>query len=255
MDTHPAENWPRGCRAAVSFSYDDGLPVHFEHVAPLFEAAGLRATFYVPVVTGLRSYAPQFRALAQAGHELGNHSLFHPCRAEGDRRNWLNPAYDLASYNERRWNEEMAVANFALQQVDGLTERTFGNTCYDNWIGPDDARVPLEPMMERHFIAARGELTGRPVDLAARNFWNLGTINADFHTFEQLRAELEALIAAGGWIIYTIHGVGGDTHRLHIDRGEHTRLVQWLGDNAARLWTAPVIQVVRHLKQGEGSAF
>lgn len=248
MNSENHVNWPGGCRAAVSLSYDDGIPVHFEHVAPLLESAGLRGTFYVPVVTGLRSYPDQFRAMAMAGHELGNHSLFHPCRCEGERGNWLNPAYDLATYNERRWNEEMAVANFALQQVDGLSERTFGNTCYDNWIGPDDARICLEPMMERHFLAARGQLTGRPVDLSSLNFWNLGTINADYHTFDQLRQELETLIAAGGWIIYTMHGVGSDTHRLHIDTQEHRRLIAWLGEIRDRLWTAPVIDVVRFLR-------
>jgi peptidoglycan-N-acetylglucosamine deacetylase len=248
MNTASTITWPGGCRAAVSLSYDDGLPVHYEHVAPLFESHGLRCTFYVPVVTGLRQYPHQFRRVAKAGHELGNHSLFHPCRCEGDRVNWLNPAYDLATYNERRWNEEMAVANFALQLVDGHDQRTFGNTCYDNWIGPDHDRVSLEPFMERHFLAARGELTGQPVNFSRLNFWNLGTINADFHTFADLRAEIEALIASGGWIIYTMHGVGSDTHRLHIDPDEHRRLVAWLAGNTARLWTAPVIDVVKYLR-------
>lgn len=247
MNLHSAIHWPGGCQAAVTLSYDDGLPCHFETVAPLLESVGLRGTFYVPVVTGLCKYSAQFRALAKSGHELGNHSLFHPCRCEGERANWLNPAFDLATYNERRWNEEMAVANFALQQVDDRSERTFGNTCFDNWIGPDEARVSLEPFMPRHFLAARGQLTNRPVNLNPINFWNLGTVEADYRTFAELQSEIEAVVAAGGWIIYTMHGVGSEAHRLFIDPGEHRRLVEWLGENAGRIWTAPMIEVVKHL--------
>lgn len=241
--------WPANQRGAVSLSYDDGKECHFESVAPMLEAAGLRATFYVPVVTGLRQYPSQFRALAQRGHEIGNHSLFHPCRCVGDRANWLNPAFDLANYNERRWNEEMEVANFILQQIDGQTERTFGNTCYDNWIGPDDDPICLEPFMQRHFVAARGELTNAPVRFDPINFWNLGTVNADFHTFAELRTQIEAVAEAGGWVIYTMHGVGSETHRLHIDPREHQQLVEWLGANKERIWTAPVVDVARHLRK------
>lgn len=240
-------SWPDGQRAAVTLSYDDGIPCHFETVMPALEAAGLRGTFYVPVYSGIVNYAGQWRNMVARGHELGNHSLFHPCRG-GSQRAWLDPVYDLRFYNERRWMEEMTVANYVLNQIDGRTERTYGNNCFDIYIGPEDNLIPLEPMVSRLFTAARGELTSQPVNLSALDFCNLGTVEADYRTFADLKAEIEKVVESGGWIIYTMHGVG-KTHNLFIEEDEHAQLVKWLGQNADRIWTAPLIEVVRHLKK------
>lgn len=38
-------HWPEGKLGAVTLSYDDAIPSHFEQVAPALEKAGLRATF------------------------------------------------------------------------------------------------------------------------------------------------------------------------------------------------------------------
>lgn len=61
----------------MSISYDDALPCHYEVVA--------------------------------RGHELGNHTIFHPCRKRGES-SWLADEYDLRAYTPRRWSDEMRVA-------------------------------------------------------------------------------------------------------------------------------------------------
>ena len=72
--------WPNGAKAAVVLSYDDGVDVHLDYVAPDLEAAGLRGTFFVPGHSeSLAKRFPEWRALAARGHELGNHAIFHPC--------------------------------------------------------------------------------------------------------------------------------------------------------------------------------
>lgn len=72
--------WPQGRKGAVSITYDDALPCHHQLVAPAWEAVGLRATFYTPIRSTLMEEVEAWRAVATKGHELGNHSLFHPCR-------------------------------------------------------------------------------------------------------------------------------------------------------------------------------
>jgi peptidoglycan/xylan/chitin deacetylase (PgdA/CDA1 family) len=239
-------HWPAGQQGAVSLSYDDGLPVHFELVAPALEAAGLHATFYIPVYDAVIRYRDHWRSMAARGHEIGNHSLFHPC-VGGPERQWLDPVYDLRNYNTRRWLEEIAVANDVLYQIDGQPERTFGNTCYDNRIGPDGSSVPMEPLLPRFFTAARGSNTGAPVNLEAYNRFNLGTRDCDQMSFEAIKSEIEAVASAGGWIIYTLHGIDRSTHAIYNDAAEHARLIEWLGLNHERIWTVPIIEVVRHI--------
>ena len=240
--------WPNGCRAAVSLTYDDGIPAHTQFVAPQLEEYGLRGTFYTPLKSDLIIHPLAWRALAERGHEIGNHTIFHPCRdLDGRYNSWLPQAFNLAHYDEKRWQEEIRVANGVLRMIDGKDARTFGNTCFDNWLGPEEAPVRLDTLAAEHFAAARGEETNRPVDLQNLNRYNLGTVWADRRTFAAFREEFEALLNNGGWIIYTFHGVGEGTHNHFIAEKEHQQLLAFLRDQQAQIWTAPVVDVVKCL--------
>lgn len=247
MTTPPT--FPNGSHCAVSLTYDDGIASHFEDVGPTLERYGLRGTFNTPIArTSVMDHVPEWRAMAARGHELGNHSLFHPCRSTPeDPKPWVGP-YNLVDYNERRLREELEVANFALNLVDGQTIRTYANTCWHRIYGSGADAKPMEPVLADYFLAARGALTGRPVDLAHLDWMNLGSIWGDRHTCAELRAEVEALAHTGGWIIYTFHGVGEGSHNHFIHYEEHRQFVEWLGQNQPRLWVAPMIDVVRILK-------
>lgn len=242
--------WPKGCRAAVSLSYDDGIPNHPQVVAPQLEAHGLRGTFYTPLRSGLMKDPLPWRAMAARGHELGNHSVFHPCWSiYGKYDSWLPETYNLVNYTAERWLDEMNTANEALKLVDARDERTFGNTCFNNYLGPVDDPVCLEPLIAQLFVAARGEETNRPVDLENLNYNNLGTIWGDRRAFGDFSSELNEILDTGGWVIYTFHGVGEEAHNHHINAEEHRRLLAFLRDNAAQYWTAPVMDVVKWLKK------
>jgi peptidoglycan/xylan/chitin deacetylase (PgdA/CDA1 family) len=245
-----SNRWPRGRHAAISLTYDDGIPNHIQLVAPQLEAHGLRGTFYAPLQSDLRDHPLEWRALAQRGHELGNHSVFHPCwGVKGKYAAWLPDQNNLVHYDAERWLDEMNTANQALALIDGQVERTFGNTCFDNYLGSEDAPVCLETLIAQLFSAARGEDTGRPVDLAHLNYNNLGTVWADRRAFGDFAGELEEILETGGWVIYTFHGVGEAAHNHHINAGEHQKLLEYLRDHRQRYWTAPVIEVVRYLKK------
>jgi peptidoglycan/xylan/chitin deacetylase (PgdA/CDA1 family) len=247
---NPFITFPNAARAAVSLTYDDGIVSHFESVAPTLERYGLRGTFNITIArSSVLEHVPEWRTLAERGHELGNHSLFHPCRfSPKNPKAWVGP-YNLEDYNERRLREELAVANCILELIDGQVDRTYANTCWDRIIGKGDEALPIEPILAEIFLAARGVLSHQPVDLVHTNWMNLGSACADRRTFVDLRDEVEALVQIGGWIIYTIHGVGDGTHCHFIKHEEHQQLVAWLSQNQDSVWTSPMIDVVRYLKQ------
>lgn len=237
-------NTPSESRCIVSLTYDDALPCHFESVAPLLEEHGLHGTFYVPCGPSLFAHSEAWREVAAQGHELGNHTLFHPCHDVS----WLDEAYNLRHYTARRWTDEVRLANDILSLIDGRTVRSFGNTCHHNAIGSGKAASTVDALAPAHFIAARGEHTGKPVDLKKIKWFNLGTRGADGATFEELRAEITRMNRHGGWLILTMHGVGSRDHNLHIGEDDHTRLVEWLATQQDTLWTAPVRAVAEALK-------
>ncbi len=247
-------HWPAGQRGAVTLSYDDAIVAHFESVALQLERAGLRATFYIQIDNpGFRLHTDVWRKVARAGHELGNHSLFHPCRKDRPgEHTWLSDDYNLSHYTPDRWLGEVRIANLVLQLIDGQTERTFGNTCCNNHVGPIDRRTTLEELVPKLFVGARGEYVSRPIDPTKANFAALGHYSGDSKSFEQLRGEIEAAVREGKWAFYMFHGVGEGTHSLYIDAEEHRKLVEYLSANKDRIWTAPAVEVLRHLKTSAG---
>lgn len=242
--------WPKKARAAVSLTYDDGIANHHQVAAPQLEAYGLRGTFYAPIKSDIIQTPSTWRLMAERGHELGNHTVFHPCWSVGGKyADWLPEEFNLEHYDEEKWLDEVNTANRLLRLIDGREERTFGNTCFDNYIGPASSPTCLEPLIARSFLAARGEETNKQVNLQALNYYNLGTVWADRRTFADFVLELEELLDTGGWIIYTMHGVGAGSHHHYIDLDEHQRLLRFLQGASDRIWTAPVIDVARHLKK------
>ena len=241
--------WPDNRRCAVSLTYDDALECHYETVAPQFESAGLRATFNLTIARGNAMENPEpWKKLAEAGHELANHTLFHPCWFAKETGKWLDSAYNLRDYTAERFKDEVRVGNWILGQIDGKKERTYGNTCHNNYIGDGDKKICLETILPEFFIAARGEHTGKPVQPADSNLYNLGTIGGDRKTCAQFQEEIEACGQSGGWLIYTIHGVGKGTHGGFVDTSEHEKLLNWLGENKETIWTAPMIEVARYIR-------
>jgi peptidoglycan/xylan/chitin deacetylase (PgdA/CDA1 family) len=255
MSTTPFA-WPNGTTAAVSLTYDDALPCHYEHVAPVLEAAGLRGTFYTPIYGTLMTDPTPWRELAGRGHELGNHTIFHPCRSDClGNADWLGEWRDLIHYTPTRWKQEVQVANFVLSLLDGKPagQRTFGNTCHDNYLGPRDNRVCLEPMIAELFVAARGQHTGLAVDPQKANLNNLGCESGDRTPFEELRGKIETkALATSGWLIFCMHGVGPNTHSIRTEIDDHQKLVDYLSGNRARIWTAPVVEVAGYLRAHAG---
>ena len=164
---NPLPTFPNGAHFAVSLTYDDGIPSHIEDVAPTLEVCGLRGTFNTPIArASVMERAGDWRDLAARGHELGNHSLFHPCRSTPeDPKPFVGP-YNLVDYDERRLREELEVANFALHMIDGQTQRTYANTCWHRTYGSGAEERPMEPILAEYFLAARGVLNQGAVDLA-----------------------------------------------------------------------------------------
>ncbi len=242
--------WPDGQRCAVSLTYDDALPVHFQTVAPMLSEQGLAATFYVVAKERFTEHIEPWKQVAQMGHELGNHSLFHPCRREPEENySWLAECYDLRDYTPERWLDEMRVANCLLRLIDDRTERSFGNTCCNTVLGRPPAQEELSTLIRKLFVAGRGPNNDRAILPDNLNYGALGHFSGDAKSFEQLRATIMEAMEHGGWVVFMFHGVGASTHRLFIDPDEHNQLTHFLKRESESIWTAPLVEVASYLKR------
>lgn len=126
--------WPEGRKAAVSLAYDDALDSQLDNAVPALARHGFKATFYVPPGQGtLDARLDEWRAVAQAGHELGNHSLFHQCEGTRPGRDWVVPHRDLHTTTVAQMHDQIQVANTFLRALDGRSERSFTSPAETAW--------------------------------------------------------------------------------------------------------------------------
>jgi sialate O-acetylesterase len=243
----PAQfSWPGGARAAVCLTYDDGVDVHLDHAIPDLEAVNLRGTFYIPgSSTSLAARMDEWRAAEKRGHELGNHSIFHPClriSAKGARRAWLAAERELERYTVPQMIAELRAMNTTLLAVDGQHSRTYAYNCSDQMAGGKSFVDALRPL----FPAARGgedrELADpRTVDLHFVPSWMVDRVSG-----EEMIRFVEDAIAGGSLAVFMFHGVGGG-HNINVDREAHRALLAWLSANRDRVWTDTFHNVMRHV--------
>lgn len=142
-----------GKNCAVVLTYDDGLNIDINNVIPTLDSFGLKGTFYISdYFYGLNTQIDSWRTAAAKGHELGNHTIWHPCDGTLARRSFVKPDYDLNNYNVKRMDNEILSMNNLLKAIDGKSKRTFAYPCGDMKIHDSAYLDPIK----NEFIAARG---------------------------------------------------------------------------------------------------
>lgn len=265
--------FPDGRAAAISLTYDDGLPQHLDCAMPDLEAGDLRGTFYVATRRrGDLAWGPrvaEWKAAHRRGHEIGNHTQYHPC---GGERPWLPPNLRLEAYNLARIEAELVAANREIDEAlgddpvrdnavrdnavrdsavrdsgpGGRAPRSFAYTCCDDWVGPE--QTSFRPVVARLFPAARGGVSPVPqdpyeLDLAFVQSWAILASTS----VEQIIAYIDRTVEDRRWGVLTFHGVGGG-HNMNVSRDTHRAIVEAVVARSDRLWCDTFLNVARHLR-------
>ncbi len=246
--------FPNGRRGAVSLTYDDGLPEHLDHAIPDLDAAGLHATFFVPTgprAPTLHTRTDEWRAAFARGHEMGNHTVHHPCSG---RHAWVKPNFSLEAYSHQRIESELLEATRAIDELLGASApRSYAYTCHEDFVGPDHASY--RPNVARLFPAARGGARDdeRPVidpmdcDFAYLPSWTIGpSVRLD-----PIIAHLDDAVARGRWAVLTFHGVGGG-HALNVSREAHRAILRHVSLRSDELYCDTFLNVAASIRQATG---
>jgi len=218
------ETWPNGARAAVSLAYDDALDSQLDNALPALERYGFKATFYLTLANApVRRRMAEWRAAAQRGHELGNHTLFHQCSRSLPGRDWVEAHRNLDTTSVAQMLDQVRLANTLLQAIDGQHQRTFNAPCFDQLA----AGKPYWPAIRDEFVALRPAGTA-PVGLSGA----------------QLIALVKEQGAHGGIVNLVFHGIGGDY--LTTSKEAHEELLRFLAEHRREYWTQTYLNIVRH---------
>lgn len=227
-------DWPGGRKAAIVLTYDDALVSHLDVAAPQLEAAGLRGTFFLNGTFAAKDI-PRWRGLAKAGHELGNHSMFHPCP---------RAAFPMdAQFNSERYTvpgmlREIGAMNTLLTAIDGQTTRTYSVPCSISLAGGVDYIDALKASGTIAYVR-----TGVPSDAVVSDPARLDPFRVpsrsfpDTATADDLIAYVKDIQRTGGLGVFMFHGVGGDY--LTVSSEAHQGLLRYLKAHEAEIWVAP----------------
>ena len=237
-----AQPW-NGRQCAVALTYDDAIDAHLDHAVPALDSFGLKGTFYLIGSSGaVGNRISEWRKAAANGHELGNHTGFHPCDGSKPGRSFITPETDLNNYTVPRIRDEIRLTNILLRSIDGKTERTFAFPCGDNMIKGEN----YYDAVKKDFIAARGVVGGFiPVDSIHLHDINAFAINGQDGNF--MINLVKKAQATHTLVVFLFHGVGGG-HDLNVNLTAHRQLLAYLKANEKDIWVAPMIEIAKYAK-------
>ena len=193
-------------KCAVVLTYDDGLNVHLKNVIPALDSLGLKGTFYISdYFNGLGDQILQWKKASAEGHELANHTIWHPCEGGRTGREFVTYDFDLNHYTVRRMINEIRAMNNQLKAIDGKSKRTFAYPCGDTKIHDT---LYLDPL-KGEFIAARG-VTSEMLTLNQIDLYNIGCYPVNNQTGGQLITLVKQAMATNTMLVFLFHGVGGE---------------------------------------------
>ncbi|PKP10605.1 MAG: chitooligosaccharide deacetylase [Bacteroidetes bacterium HGW-Bacteroidetes-4] len=240
-----SDEW-NGHQCAVVLTYDDGLNVHLDKVIPLLDSVDFKATFYVPGnASALDNRLVEWAIASKTGHELGNHTLNHPCAGKSMGRPWVNPDYDLDDYSANKIIDEIKLANTLLKAIDGKSQRTFAYTCGDTQIGGDS----FIPEIKNSFVAARS--VGPSFEpLSTIDLYQIGAFMVNGESGSELISMVQQALDNKVLLVFLFHGVGGE-HTINVSLEAHRQLIQFLKDKQSEIWVAPLVEIAHYVNNNQ----
>ena len=233
--------WPEGQRMALSLSFDDALVSQVDIGLPLLDEYGAKATFFLSF-DELAARLAGWKAAVANGHEMGNHTLNHPCTGHFV---WSRE-HPLEEYSLERMRGELEGANQRIEALLGVGPRSFAYPCGQTFVGRGGQTVSYVPLVAALFAVGRGWLAEWSNDPHLVDLAQVGGRAMDGKTFAQIHPILEEAQARGLWSVLGGHEVGEagfQTTRVDMLR----QLLAHAQDPANGIWLAPVGTVAQYI--------
>jgi peptidoglycan/xylan/chitin deacetylase (PgdA/CDA1 family) len=234
--------WPEGKQVAVSLTFDDARTSQVDAGTALLDQYGVKATFYV-VPSAVKNRLEGWRKAVASGHEIGNHSLLHPCTGNFP---WAREKA-LEDYTLKQMQKELLAANDSLRQWLGVRPQSFAYPCGQTFVGRGTKTRSYVPVVAKLFVTGRGWLDEGPNDPTFCDLAQLTGMEMDGKDFEQILPLLQQAKAKGQWLVLAGHEMGdagAQTTRLSMLK----KLLEYAGDPANAVWIAPVATVAKYIQ-------
>lgn len=235
--------WPEGIQAAVSLSFDDARESQVIAGTPLLDQYNIKATFYV-VPASVEKQLEGWKKAVAGGHEIGNHSIHHPCTENFD---WSRDNA-LENYSLDKMEAELIECNNRIKELLGVKAEVFAYPCGQKFVGRGEQTKSYVPVVSKLFIAGRGWMDEAANDPAYCNFPQLTGVEMDGKNFDEILVLIEEAKQKGSWLLLAGHEMG-DSGKQTTRLGMLKQLAEYVKNPANKIWIAPVGTVAKYIPQ------
>jgi peptidoglycan/xylan/chitin deacetylase (PgdA/CDA1 family) len=250
-------SWPAGKRAAISLTFDDARFSQIDNGLPILDEYGAKATFYVSL-RPLEERLDAWKKAAANGHEIGNHTMTHPCSGNFP----FARERALENYTLDKMRYELQESNNIIERLLGVRPVSFAYPCGQKFVGRGQGLKSYIPLVAEEFLAGRGWMDEWSNDPAFCDMAQLMGVELDGKDFEQSRKGrllavkqlLDRTTANGGWLVFCGHEIGEGGPRQTTLSSTLKAICEYAQDPANGLWLDTVEEVAGYiLKQRTGT--
>lgn len=241
--------WPEGKRAAISLTFDDARLSQVDRGIPIFDEYGTKATFYVSMGS-LKKRLEAWKAAVANGHEIGNHSLLHPCSGNFP----FSRDKALEDYTYEQMRSELRQASDEIEDLVGVRPVSFAYPCGQKYVGRGRNYKSYVPLIAEEFLSGRGWMNEWANDPGFCDMANLMGVELDGKSFEQVKQVMDRVLKDGGWLVFAGHEIGDDKRRQTTLASTLRALCEYAQDPANGIWLDSVENVSRYIIEQRSSA-
>lgn len=230
-----------GRRGAVSLTFDDGTANQLERAVPALDAFGIRGTFYLHARDALlNEHLDDWRAVANSGHEIGNHTRSHRCP-----NSIMGGRGGVEDMTLQDIESDILEAQERLRTIAPHQKYwTFAYPCGAMYVGAGVNQRSYVPIVAKHFVAGRAQgeygFANHPDTMDPAVL--LGT-RVDRMTGFEMIGLVQELTDVGQWVILCFHDISGN--RISVEEDEFTGLLGYLAERKDEIAVEPVVDVMQ----------
>jgi len=239
--------WPEGKKAAISLSFDDARESQVLRGTDLLDQFGVKATFFV-VPSAVEKQLNGWKKAVANGHEIGNHSLNHPCTGNFS---WSR-SHALEDYTLKMMKSELEECNKRVQELLSVTPSVFAYPCGQKFVGKGLNTKSYVPLVSKMFLLGRGWMDEAANDPGYCNFAQLTGIEMDGKNFDEILPLINDAVKNGTWLVLAGHEMGDEgpqTTRLTMLK----QLAEYVQNPVNGIWIAPMGTVAKYI-QGQNKS-
>ena len=234
--------WPDGIDAAISFTFDDARPSQPDSGFAVLDSLRVQASFYTSIWSLTQRLDAWKFALAR-GHEIGNHTLTHPCSSNFDD----SRKFTLEDISLDRMEYELQEANRQLDSITGVKPTTFAYPCGQTFVGRSVDVKSYVPLVAEMFLAGRGWQDEGANNPAVCDLAQLMGYPMDNKSFGDLVPILDQTLQDQGWLILAGHDMG-TKGPLTTDLETLREVVHYLRSSGKTVWIGTVSEIAGYIK-------